>query len=184
MSISINHCGCSSALRFVKRKIYSGQKFFELNSQLVACADSRDANWHVLRDWHSIHQPHLILAKGFVLISGPPQGRYEQCDNGHFERENSDFFQNSSSRWRRRLNTSASSGGLVELLYFSLIFSDAGVGIGFLKTAAEADIDLIQNLCRLLKPSSRCLEITARSRVTSSKAFSITRVPRVRGGCY
>jgi hypothetical protein len=50
MPISIEHCGCSSALRFIKRKVYSGQNFFELNGQPVACADSRDANRHVLRD--------------------------------------------------------------------------------------------------------------------------------------
>src|SRR4030095_5251692 len=78
------------------------------------------------RDWHSIHQPHLILTKGLVLISGPPQGRYEQCDDRHFDREDSEIFQGGFSRSRHRSHTRSSGGGLVELLYFSLIFGDAG----------------------------------------------------------
>jgi hypothetical protein len=44
-------------------------------------------------DWQSVHQPHLILTKGDVFISGPPQERYEQCDDRQFDREDSEFFQ-------------------------------------------------------------------------------------------
>jgi hypothetical protein len=44
------------------------------------------------RDWQSIHQPHLILIKGLVFVSGPPQGRYEQYDDRQFDREGSEFF--------------------------------------------------------------------------------------------
>jgi hypothetical protein len=98
MSVSMNHCGCSSALRFIKCKVYSGQKFFDLNGQLVARAGSRVAKRHVCRDWHSIHQPHPILTKGLVFISGPPQGRHEQCDDRYFDREDSEFFHGGFSR--------------------------------------------------------------------------------------
>ena len=49
-------------------------------------------------DWQSVHQPHLILTKGDVFISGPPQERYEQCDDRQFDREDSEFFQGGSSR--------------------------------------------------------------------------------------
>src|SRR6478609_571936 len=74
MSVSMDHCGCSSALRFIECKVYSGQKFFDLHDQLAACAGSRVAERHVCGDWHSIHQPNLILTKGLVLVGGPPQG--------------------------------------------------------------------------------------------------------------
>jgi uncharacterized Zn-binding protein involved in type VI secretion len=98
MSVSMDHCGCSSALRFIECKINSGQKFFDLNGQLVARAGSRAADGHVCRDWHSIHQPHLILTKGLVLIGGPPQGRDEQRHDRHLEHEDSEFFQGGFSR--------------------------------------------------------------------------------------
>ena len=94
----MNHYGCSSALRFIECKVYSGQKFFDLNGQLVPRAGSRVGERHVCGDWHSIHQPHLILTKGLVLIGGPPQRRYEQCDDRHFDREDSEFFQGGFSR--------------------------------------------------------------------------------------
>jgi hypothetical protein len=42
VSVSMNHHGCSSALRFIKGKVYSGQKFLELDSQRVACPGSRE----------------------------------------------------------------------------------------------------------------------------------------------
>ena len=93
VSVLIHHCGCSSALRFIKCTVYSGQKVFELNSQPVTRAGSRSAKRHVLRDCHSVHQPHLILTERLVPISGPPQGRYEQRDNGHSDHEDFEFFQ-------------------------------------------------------------------------------------------
>jgi hypothetical protein len=124
MSVSMNHCGCSSALRFIKCKVYSGQKFFELNGQLVARSGSREIKRHVCRDWQSVHQPHLILTKSLIFISGPPQGRYEHSNDRQFDREDSEFFQGGFSRWRRRSHTSSSDEGLAELLHFSLIFGD------------------------------------------------------------
>jgi hypothetical protein len=98
MPVSMDQRGCSSALRFIRCKVYSGQEFFELRGQLVARAGSRVLKRHVCRDQHSIHQPHLILAKGLVLIGGPPQGRYEQSDDRNLDREHSEFFQGGFSR--------------------------------------------------------------------------------------
>ena len=122
----MNQRGCSSALRFIRCKVYSGKKFSELKGQLVARASSRVVKRHLCRDQHSIHQPHLILAKGLVLIGGPPQGRYEQSDDRNLDREDSESFQGGFSRSRHRSHTPLSGGGLAELLYFSLIFGDAG----------------------------------------------------------
>jgi hypothetical protein len=127
MSVSMNQRGCSSALRFIRCKVYSGKKFSELKGQLVARASSRVVKRHLCRDQHSIHQPHLILAKGLVLIGGPPQGRYEQSDDRNLDREDSESFQGGFSRSRHRSHTPLSGGGLAELLYFSLIFGDADI---------------------------------------------------------
>jgi hypothetical protein len=99
---------------------------FELNSQPVTRAGSRSAKRHVLRDCHSVHQPHLILTERLVPNSGPPQGRYEQRDNGHADHQDSEFF----SRYLHTLmrsHTPSSGGGLAELLHFSLIFGAAGL---------------------------------------------------------
>ncbi len=100
MSVSMDHYGCSSALRFIECKVYSGQKFFDLNDQLVSRAGSRVTERHVCSDWHSIHQPHLILTKGLVLIGGPPQGCDEQRHDRHLDHEGSEFLQGGFSRWR------------------------------------------------------------------------------------
>jgi hypothetical protein len=78
-------------------------------------------------DWPSVQQPHLFLTKGLVFISGPPQGRYEQCNDRQFDREDSEFLQGGFSRWRYGSHTFSSDEGLAELLHFSLIFCDAGL---------------------------------------------------------
>ena len=75
-------------------------EFFDLNGQLVSRAGSRVAERHVCGDWHSIHQPHLILTKGLVLVGGPPQGCDEQRHDRHLDHEDSEFFQGGFSRWR------------------------------------------------------------------------------------
>ena len=98
MPVSMNQRGCPSALPFLRCKVYSGQEFFELRGQLVARVGSRVVKRHLCRDQHSIHQPHLILAKGLVLIGGPPQRRYEQSDDRNLDCEDSEFFQGGFSR--------------------------------------------------------------------------------------
>jgi len=52
------------------------------------------------RDWLSIQQPHLwINGVGFLyFVSGPPQGRCEQCDDRQSDHEGSELFQGSFSR--------------------------------------------------------------------------------------
>jgi hypothetical protein len=64
---------------------------------LLVCAAERLRDMFCC-DLQSVHQPHLILTKGVVFISGPPQGRYEQCDDRQFDREDSEFFQSGFSR--------------------------------------------------------------------------------------
>jgi len=105
MPVSMNQRGCPSALPFLRCKVYSGQEFFELRGQLVARVGSRVVKRHLCRDQHSIHQPHLILAKGLVLIGGPPQGRYEQSDDRNLDRKDSESFQGGFSRSRHRSHT-------------------------------------------------------------------------------
>ena len=77
----MNHLGCSLALRFIKSKIYSGQKFFESNRQRIACSGSVEIKRHVSPRgqrliWQQVQIPIWIKSFGFLCTGrGPPQGR-------------------------------------------------------------------------------------------------------------
>jgi len=77
----MNYFGCSLALRFIKSKIYSGQKFFESKRQRIACLGSVEIKRHVSPRgqrliWQQIQIPIWIKSFGFLCaVSGPAQGR-------------------------------------------------------------------------------------------------------------
>jgi hypothetical protein len=77
----MNHLGCSLALRFIKSKVYSGQKFFDSNRQRIACLGSVEIKRHASPRGQRlicVQQPHPIWIKSFgflCTVSGPPQGR-------------------------------------------------------------------------------------------------------------
>jgi len=76
----MNHLGGSLALRFIKTKVYFGQKFFESNRQRSACSGSIEIKRHASPRGQRLvrQQPHQIRIKGFgflCTVSVPPQGR-------------------------------------------------------------------------------------------------------------